>query len=587
METNKYTWDTSILVKNQDDYNKKIEKLQQLAAKLLSYRGKLSEQDMFVSLTMDLEEYSKVAENLLLFLSLKQTQNKKDHKAIGEIQKLSFMLEKTQKELTFIDVEKKHFSNAYINQLATLPQLFPYKRDLLKIKEDKKHILKEEEEKLLCGAVSCFDYYGIFKSLSTSELAFEPIKMPNGKLVKINESTASVYRTHKDHNVRKQAALSVLNAYKKHNLTIAQNYAADIKADEFVAKAKNFKNSLSAELYSEEISENVYNNLIESVHDNLGWFYKYAGLRKKLLGGKISIVDFSNPLFAASNKKYTYEDSLEMVNNALSILGEDYLQKLNNLAKGGYVDVFPKQNKETGAFQTSDLLGHQFVMLNHVGTYDSVSTIAHEFGHAMHSAYTEENQPFNNRSYSIFVAEVASTVNEILLANHMMNLQTKQKAKMGYIEKLLMEVASCVFRQTMFAEFEQWAHEQVENGKSLTYNDLNNKYKQLLRLYFGKNVKIYNEYQYEWSRVPHFYSSFYVYKYATGLLAAMLIVDQLQTVPNFEKQYKKFLSAGSSDKPTELLKIVNVDFEKKETFDKAFNIYKKWIKQMEDYTAKC
>ena len=317
------------------------------------------------------------------------------------------------------------------------------------------------------------------------------------------------------------------------------------------------------------------------MHKNLPLFYKWVSARKKILGGKISVTDFANPLFLLPNKKFTYAEANDVVKKATSVLGKDYISGLINLTSGGFVDVYPDPNKESGAFEVSDQNGHQFVKLNFVGNFDSVETMAHEFGHAMHSHYSEKAQPYNLRAYNIFVAEIASTVNEILLLEYMKQNTTNKKEKLAYTEKLLQMAKSTIFRQTMFSEFEYFAHESVNKKQPLTYETLNKKYFELNEMYFGKNVKIYPEFQYEWSRISHFYRPFYVYKYATGMLAAMLIVKRIRENPaKFVPCYKEFLSAGRSKKPNDILKIVDIDFEKEDFHFELLNHRGKHLREI-------
>ena len=580
-------WNFSLVIKDENDYNQTFAKAKELAKKLVSYKGKLKNKKDYIAFTKLSEKYSQATEKLWLYLSLKSDINSKDAEIISKDQELTFFAEQLEKDLSFVAAEQKKFSNAYINELATEPKLKDYKQDILDLKDDKKHILPEAQEKLLSGVGSFCSFHEIYNNLETSELTFADIKMPDGKTKKINESLYSVFMANKNASVRKQAMLSVLNAYKKHNLSISSNYVSHLKACDFFSTSAKFKNMFERRFHADKISTRVYDNLIKSVHSNLPTFYDFAKTRSKIMGGKIAISDFSNPLFDLPNKKYTYGEAIEIVKQATAVLGADYTQALSKLTSGGYVDVYPTENKKKGAYETSDHNGNQFVMLNFVGDFDSVETMAHEFGHAMHSHYSEIAQPYNLSDYNIFVAEIASTVNEILLMQHMQKTAKTTKEKLAYTEKLLQMAKGTIFTQTMFSEFEHFAHSTINQKQPLTYDALNKKYMQLNELYFGKDVKIYPEVAYGWSRIPHFYYSFYVYKYATGMLAAMLIVKKINDNPKqMVAKYKKFLSAGSSQKPTDILKLVDVDFETEDSFNEAFELYKEWVAEYKE-GAKC
>ena len=584
---NSEKWDFSLIIKNDNEYNEIFECVKKQAQKLTTFKGKLKNKKDYMAFTNLFEEFSKNVNKLSLFIFLRRTINNKDAEIIAKDQEFSFFVEKEEKDLSFVAAEQKKFTNSYIDELAAEPKLESYKQDILDIKEDKKHILPEEQEKLLTGAGSFSRASEIFSNLSTSELVFESVKMPNGKKKKLDENVYSLFMTNKNASVRKQAMLSVLNAYKKHNLSIASNYISHLKACDFFSTSAKFESTFERRFYNDKINTRVYDNLIASVHKNLPLFYAWAKTRAKIMGAKITVSDFSNPLFALPNKKYSYDQAIEVVKQATAVFGKDYTKGLESLTSGGYVDVYPTENKEKGAFEVSNHEGKQFVMLNFVGNFDSVETMAHEFGHAMHSHYSEISQPYNLRDYNIFVAEIASTVNEILLMEHMKQNAKSTKEKFAYTEKLLDMAKGVIFTQTMFSEFEYFAHSKINQKQPLTFKDLNEKYMELNKLFFGKNVKIYPENAYGWSRIPHFYRPFYVYKYATGMLAAMLIVKRIKENPAiYVPKYKQFLSAGCSEKPIDILKFVDINFETEESFNEAFELYGLWIKEYKE-GAKC
>ena len=580
-------WNFSLVVKNDEEYKRIFNAAQKQAQKLVSYRGKLKNKKDYIAFTSLCENYNKNIEKLSLYNFLKISTDNKNVDALKKDQELIIFYEQTEKDLSFVPVEEKKFSNAYIHELASAKELESYKQNILDIIDDKKHTLPEPQEKLLSGVGSFTLASEVYNNLTTSELTYADIVMPNGKKVKMSESLYSTFLVNKNASVRKQAMLSAMNAYKKHNLSIAANYISHIKSCDFFATSAKFKSTFERRFHNDKISTKVYDNLISSVHKNLPLFYLWAGMRKKIMKGKLSTSDFLNPLFAMPNKKYTYEQALEIVKAATSILGSDYTKSLEKLTSGGYVDVYPTKGKDNGAFETSDHNGQQFVLLNHVGGFNSVEAMAHEFGHAMHSRYSEKKQPYNLRDYTVFIGEIASTVNEILLMEHMKQKAKMQKEKLAYTEKLLQMAMAAIFRQTMFSEFEYFSNETINKKLPLTYDTLNEKFHELNKIYYGNKVKIYPENKYGWLRIPHFYRPFYVYTYATGMLAAMLIVKKIKENPKeYVPKYKAFLSAGSSAKPNEILKLVGIDFETEASFNEAFDLYKSWVNEYKE-GAKC
>ena len=282
-----------------------------------------------------------------------------------------------------------------------------------------------------------------------------------------------------------------------------------------------------------------------------------------------------------SINKYTYEQAFEVVCSALSILGEDYVAELRKIYNNNQIDVFPTENKYNGGYKTSAYGKPPIVLLNFTGELDDVSTIAHELGHAMHSVYSSANQPLFKAGYTIFLAEIASTVNETLLNEYMLNNTNDKNEKIFYINEFLSRFHATIYKQTMFANFEVLAHNLIENKQNVSSEILNSEYLKLVKKYFGKKIKIFDCIKYEWSRIPHFYTAFYVYKYATGLISAINIVENLKEGKISVDDYKKFLSSGCSQDPLSLLKIVKVDLSKDETFDKAFAVLNKYIKELE------
>jgi len=395
----------------------------------------------------------------------------------------------------------------------------------------------------------------------------------------MTQSLASIYLRDKDEELRKNAYIELNSAFGRYNNFLTSNYLSNIKKNVFSSKTRKFNSCLEKALFYENIEPQVYNLLIESVESNLQVEHNLLDVKRKILNVKKynSYDVYFNPL--KNTKKFTYEQAFKTVCDALSLLGKDYIDQLVNMKETGKIDVYPDKNKSNGAYQTGCYGKSPLVLTNFSSKFNDVSTLAHELGHAMHTYYSNETQPYYTSNYPIFLAEIASTVNETLLNSYMIKNAVDPKEKLFYINEFLSTFHATVYRQTMFASFENSAHELVENNKPVSNEIFNNMYLDLVKKYFGKKVNVLNCVKYEWSRIPHFYNSFYVYKYATGLISAINIVMNLEEDIITVKDYKKFLSSGCALDPISTLKLVKVDLTKKESFDKAFDYLNNLIKQ--------
>ena len=574
-------WNTKSLIANNDTFYMLFNNLKNLKLKILNYKNKLNNLICYKKFLNLNKEFSSLFSKLSLFISLEKALNIGNIDILAKENELDIFVEQTAKDFAFIDLEQKQFTDDYFEILLSDNSLKEFYRYFNKIKREKLHILSNSEEILLAGASFIDNYEQIYDNLTTTELTFEPVVLTNGRVMKICEHNVSLFKNLKNYIDRKNCSIALLNGYKKHNLSFSTLYLANVKSDNFFAVSRKYKSTFNAKLEASEIDEAVYENLISSVHLALKNFYLYTNFLRKFHNRKLYISDINVQTHHLSKTKYSFEQAVNLVKNALSILGKDYLNIIDYLIENNRIDAFPKKGKTNGAFSADDGNGNIYVLLNFVNDFYSVQTFAHELGHAIHSYYSDLNQPYSLRNYDIFVAEIASTVNEILLIDFMISNANSKKQKLAYIEMLISLANSTIFRQTMFAEFEYWTHSSINKNVPLTYNDLNNKYLNLLKLYFGNNVKILQEYKFEWSRIPHFYHSFYVYKYATGLLAAMLIVKKIKNSTDFLPKYIEFLSSGASLDPVSLLAKLGIDFKNINTFVEAFDIYASWVDELQ------
>ena len=462
------------------------------------------------------------------------------------------------------------------------PSLKEFEFNLTEIFRYNSHTLSEKEEKLISNLSKAFsDTEKISEMLSYSDIDFGEITNENGEKVKLNDTNYAIYISSKDRSVRKEAFKKLYDTYKQYNNTYALSLSADIEKRVTFSKVKNYNSALEASLFDDNIDVSVYNNLIDTVSNNLTPLFDYYKLKQKLLGlDEFHLYDVYVSVTKESDKKYSFEEAKGLVISALKILGEDYTKNLEKAFNERWIDIYPNKGKKGGAYSGGSYLTKPFVLLNFNGRYNDVTTLAHELGHSMHSYYSIKNNPYQYSNYSIFVAEVASQVNELLLANYMLMNEESKEAKINILNELLDLFKGSIYRQTMFAEFEKIISEKAESGEILTADVLNNTYLKLVKKYFGNDVIVDEEIKYEWQRVPHFYYNFYVYKYSVGLASALYIVKRiLNNEENAKEDYLNFLKTGGSMYPLDELKIAGVDLTNPKIIQNAMDMFKDYLEQ--------
>ena len=521
-----------------------------------------------------LENYEKIyAYGMLKFhLNMADSGNIKLYKrceAIGtEFEKtLSFMTP----EITEID------TNKLLKFIEENEKLKRYEREIKEIIKEKEHVLSKQEENLLAMYSEVFSAQeNVFDILTNTEFNFGEITEENGKKTKMTDSNYSIFLKSQNEDIRKQAFNLMYSKYSEFLNTIGELYLARVKEDTITAKLRKYSSSLEKAVNNDDSNLKVYNSLIEAVHSNINVNHEFIKLKRKLLKKEeMHIYDiYVNP-FQISDDTITFEQAKEEVLKALNVLGKEYISKLEEAFSNRWVDVYPKENKRGGAYSMGVYGVHPYVLDNFVNNKRDVSTIAHELGHAMHSYYSNTNQNVIDSNYTIMVAEIASTTNEILLAKYQIENEQDKTKKAEIIYELLEMIRATLFRQAMFAEFEKMVHEKIELGEMLSSDDLSNMYYKLNEQYFGKNCVIDEQIKYEWARIPHFYTPFYVYKYATGISAAIIIAKNiLEGKKGYKEKYIEMLKQGCTKKSVELLKMVDVDLENIETYKGAIDFYK-------------
>ena len=455
-----------------------------------------------------------------------------------------------------------------------------YKHMIDDMLSQKEHSLSEKEEVLLAKASQVMSVPNeIFSKFNNADVHFGSIIDESGNKVELTNGTYVKYMQSQQRSVRKEAFECLYKEYKQYINTLSACFYGNVKQAVFKAEARKYESTLHMYLSDSFIPVDVYKNLINTVDDNLNLMHRYVDIRKKALGvDELHFYDIYAPMVADYEWKVTYDEARQMVLEALAPMGEEYVAKVKEGFETGWVDVYENKGKRTGAFSWGAYGTHPYVFLNFSGTLDDVFTIIHEMGHAMHTYYSNSNQPYIYAGYKIFVAEVASTCNEALLMNYLLEScknDKDDKRRKYLLNHYFEQFKGTLFRQTMFAEFEMTAHKMVEEGNVLTSDNLCDVYRKLNEKYFGSECVIDDEIAYEWARIPHFYTPFYVYQYATGYSAAIAIADGILKGDKAVKEgYKKFLSGGSSLHPIDLLKLCRIDMEKREVVQSALNVFK-------------
>lgn len=585
-------WDLSLIYKTQKDFENELEITKNL---ILEYRKKYENHTMdnaniFYNSIIDSLEISRKLDKLYVYASMKSDEDVSNNDNQELKNKVINLYDLATANMFFIDTELLKEDYAKIEKFyQDEPKLLEHEVNIKDTFRYKKHTLSDIEEKLLSNISKAFgndeQTYGY---LTDSDMTFGTIKNEDNKEVELTDTNYSIYIKSKDRRVRKEAFDALYNHYKQFKNTITSTFDGSIKQSVSIAKLRKYNSAFEASLFKDEISIDVYNTLVNTIHENLNVFHKYYDLKKKVLNlDEFHLYDVYVEMVKDYDKKYSFDEAKQIVINALSVLGNDYIETFKKAFDEKWIDIYPNKNKRGGAYSGGSYDTKPYILLNYQGTLNDVSTLAHEGGHSMHTYYTITNQPIQYGDYPIFVAEVASTVNEILLAKYMLKNSTSKEEKLAVLNQLLELFKGTIYRQVMFSEFEKYAYDLVENDDVITSDKLCDKYYQLNKLYFGDNVVVDDLIRYEWEKVPHFYYNFYVYKYATGLSAACKIVDGIL---NNEKDaldnYLNMLKSGSRQNPLDTLKIAGVDMTDKEVYESAIKMFDETIEEFKTLIEK-
>ena len=574
-------WKTEHLFASQEEWDELYKNVES-RIDFAKYEGKLGTAEGFKSCYDEMYSVIGDLEKLGIYASMRHDEDARVSEFNALMGRIDALEVKFSSAVAFVTPELTSLDEKLLLSYSENPELKDYDYEIKEIIKSKAHVLGKEAENVLAMGGQVFgSFTNIFGMLNNADLPFPEITV-DGKKVKVSHGMYGVLMQSPDRNVRKKAFKAFYNAYIGLINTISANYIANVNKDVYLAKARKYESCLEKALDGEDVSPKVYENLIKSVNKGLKTMHAYVAERKKVLGvNQMHMYDIYTPLVEDADLKLDYEQAFLTVKEGLKPLGEEYGKLLQRAHDEGWIDVEETEGKRSGAYSISVYKApHPYVLLNYQPTTGDVFTIAHELGHAMHSYFSTENQPQSKASYRIFVAEVASTVNEVLLLKYMLKNTQDNKLKKYLLNYYMDMIKGTLFRQTQFAEFEQIAHGKVESGEPLTTDSLCKAYLELNKKYYGRSVVSDPEIAYEWARIPHFYRAFYVYKYATGITSAISIAERIynEGQPAVD-DYFKFLSSGGSDSPVELLKLAGVDLTKKDAFETAMKSFADALEQ--------
>lgn len=580
---NKYKWDLSKIYKDEHDIKKDIEKVKEITQDFLKYQNHIVDnKETLLDATNTYFSIIRILDKLIVYSNMKYHEDMGNSKSKSLVGKISTLSDEIFEQIAFYVPEVSKSDYDTIKEYLKDEKLKTYSFIFEDLFRDKEHVLSLKEEQMLARLGETLSASSdIYDSLDDVDLKFGNIKDEDGKEIELNNSNYTRLIKSPNREVRKNTFETFYKSYKDFENTFAATLKGSIDADTFIAKTRKYKSVLDMSLFGENIDPKLYKNLITKVNKSLDTLHEYIKLKKEVLHlDDLHMYDIYVPLIKSNDKKYTYEEGKALVLEALKPLGDTYINDLKKIFNSNCIDVYNNKNKKSGAYSWGCYDSLPYVLLNYENTFNDVSTIAHELGHSMHSYYSKTNQEYHNSSYTIFLAEIASTVNEILLNRYAYEKATTKEEKLSILDSLLESFRTTLYRQTMFAEFELIIHEANENGEVLTSEYLNNEYYKLNKKYYGNDIISDEEIKYEWMRISHFYNSFYVYKYATGIsIAAKIVSDILSHKKDAVKNYLEFLKSGGKTYSLDILKNVGIDIVNDNTIDEALKMFKDTLEE--------
>lgn len=564
-----YTWDKTAIFKTPADWEKAMKEIEALIPAFAAYKGKLNNKETILEYFLFNTKHDKLISRVYLYAFLGQDEDSKNTEAQSRIGRVMGLFSRLGEATAYASPEISANPKEMLEDMIADPRFSDYDVSLKSILKGKDHILSTAEERILASFSPVLgNFKGAFDRLDNGDIRWAKVNV-RGQKVPLSHGSYSQLLHDPDQKVRADAFRKYYKGYIDVINTLASLYASQVKVDWTRARTRKFGSTMESALFYEEVDKAVYENLIKCINKNLAPLHDYIALKKEVLGLKtLNMYDLYVPMIEDADIKLEFDDAYELVKKALAPLGKDYIKVLEQARKERWIDVYETPGKRSGAYSIGVSGVHPFVLLNYQQTTNDISTIAHEMGHAMHSYYSNGTQPSDKAEYKIFVAEVASTCNEVLLLKYLLSTTKDENVKKYLLTFYLDMLRTTMYRQTMFAEFEYISHAMEERGETLTYENLCREYLKLNKKYYGKAVRHNKEIAYEWARVPHFYRAFYVYKYATGIISAVCIAEKIlkEGKPAVDN-YRKFITLGCSMDPVSELKVAGVDLTTDEPFD--------------------
>ncbi len=575
--SDEYKWSVKDLYSSDELWNNDYEKALKSTQEKSSFEGCVMDSaDTLADALSESEKDDYITERLYVYAFMRYYEDTSDGTYQQMSGKAQMLAVKMSEKYSFLVPEIMVADDDKVARFLDSDKIKPYRPLLCDMLAKKEHTCSQKEEKLLAMASQMADSPSdIFSKFNNADVKFGKVHDEHGDEKELTSAGFSVFMESRDRNVRKEAFYALYRQYKSYINTLAASYYGNVKQAVFFANARNYESTLQMYLSGSFIPESVYTNLIDTVNNNLDKMHDYVSLRKKTLGvDELHFYDIYAPLTSDYTVNVSYENAKETVLDALKILGDDYVSQVKKGYESGWVDVYENDGKRSGAFSWGAYGTHPYIFLNYTETLNDIFTLIHETGHAMHTYYSNETQPYTYAGYKIFVAEVASTCNEVILIDYLLKHSRSDEEKKYLYGHYLEQFKGTLFRQTMFAEFEMITHRMAQDGEVLNAESLCGTYKKLNEKYFGKDMVIDEEIAYEWARIPHFYTPFYVYQYATGFSAAVAIATK---IINGDKEvlhgYREFLKGGSSMHPIELLSLCKIDMSKPDVIQDALNVF--------------
>ena len=586
----KDTWDLSTIFETDQKWEEELALLTEDTKQAASLEGHLLDSaESLLDITERYLELSRRLEKLYVYAHMKNDQDTRVAKYQEYYAKAMALYSQLDQVFSFYEPEFMAITEEqHQNFLAEEPKLQPYKHFFDKLLQNKDHVLSQREEELLAGAGEIFGAASeTFAILDNADIVFPFVKDEDGNEVQLSHGVYMRLVESKNREVRRGAYEALYSTYEQYQHTYAKTLQTNVKVQNYRAKVRNYKSAREAALAANFVPESVYDNLVSAVRKHLPLLHRYLNLRSKILGiPDLKMYDVYTPL-SSVEYSFTYEEALKKAEEALAVLGEDYLSRVKRAFSERWIDVYENQGKRSGAYSGGSYDTNAFMLLNWQDNLDNLFTLVHETGHSMHSSYTRETQPYVYGDYSIFLAEIASTTNENILTEKLLQEVQDDATRFAILNNFLDGFRGTVFRQTQFAEFEHAIHQADQNGEVLTSEFLNNLYADLNQEYYGLSKEDNPQIQYEWARIPHFYYNYYVYQYSTGFAAASALAEKIVHGSQEDRdRYIEYLKAGKSDYPLNIMRKAGVDMEKEDYLNDAFAVFERRLDEFEALVEK-